>query len=390
MLFRDRLSLALLTAILVFFAALPALAAPPGTGALPVHVVSVKSDDALDQAEALTVALRKAVRNSDGWSLGDSEQSLEFLALKMNCTEPIDAACEGRIAEVLKADRLLWAVIAFDEGESMVKGTVNFFVRGKGTSRHQVRYSANLTDPNADALTSVARDAVRAVTGGAPQGTLKVSTGGVAGQIFIDGEPMGALPAEGATFKLPAGDHRVVVKAPGYEDVEGATQLNPATTSELTLMLVTLPEATSLDGRLIGGFGVLAVGVGAGAVGLWALLEVNSINSGTQWKDFLTTVPNDGGANACTRARKGLPGVDYGVQFDSSIEDIRDSCGKAETMELLQAVMFPVAGVAAGVGLYLIMTSDAISGGDDGGDSALKVVPLITPDMGVVTVSYTF
>ena len=86
-------------------------AASPGPDALPVHVVAVKSLEALDQAQALTNALKKAVRDSEGWSLGDSNQSLEFLAIQMKCAEPIDAACEARIADQLKADRYLLSLI---------------------------------------------------------------------------------------------------------------------------------------------------------------------------------------------------------------------------------------------------------------------------------------
>jgi hypothetical protein len=389
---RVRLVITFLVSAFVALVAWPVLAAPPGPNALPVHVVAVKSDFALDQAEALTTVLRKAVRNSEGWSLGDSEQSLEFLALKMKCTEPIDAACEQRIAEVLKADRFIWAVIEFEDEKkkSQIVGTVNFFVRGKGTSRHELRYSANLTDPNADALIEVGREAVQAVTGGAPKGTLKVSSGGIAGQIFIDGKPMGALPAEGASFPLPAGEHRVVVKAPGYEDAEGSTTLKPATTSEITLTLLKITESEPLDWRLIGGFGALVVGVGAGAVGLWASLEVNAINNDAVYNDFLATVPEQGGSVACDNARNGSAPQDYGTQFESQIGDIVDKCDKGDTMEIIQAVMYPVGGIAAGVGLYLIMTSDLVAGDGDGADSALRVVPLITQDMGAVTVSYSF
>lgn len=382
--------LILLATLVAATVVLPAFAAPPGPDALPVHVVAVKSDDALDQAEALTVALKKAVRDSKGWSLGDSEQSLEFLALKMDCTEPIDAACEARIAEVLKADRYLWAVIAFDKADKgKVTGTLNFYVRGKGTSRAPLSYSANLTDPNADGLIQVTESAVSQVTGGAPTGSLEVKTGGVAGQIFIDDQPMGALPADGASYQLPSGDHRVVVKAPGYEDAEGTTTVKPATTVQLSLSLVALPEEAPLDGRLYGGIAALAIGVGAGAVGLWSSLEVNSIDSDAQWTEFLGTVPDDGGANACQRARDGIPGVDYGAQFANNIDDLRGKCDDADTFEVLQAVMYPVAGVAAGVGVYLIMTSDLLAG-DGGADTAVKVVPLVTPEVQAITVSYAF
>ncbi|MBN4059097.1 hypothetical protein JYT22_00425 [Endomicrobium sp. AH-315-J14] len=181
-----------------------AQAAEPGPGALPITVVTVKSDDAFDQAEALTQALRKAVRDSDGYSLGKGDYSLEFLALKLHCKEPIDSSCEAKLAEVIRADRFLWTVINLDpQDEQNVTGHVNLFVRGKGTHKHKVTYSKNLTEPGEEALIELANESLRAVTGGAPKGGLSVSVSGegdFVAQLFVDGEPRGAIEEEGTTI----------------------------------------------------------------------------------------------------------------------------------------------------------------------------------------------
>jgi len=366
----------------------PLWASPPGPDALPIQVVSVKSDHALDQAEALTTTIKKAVRDSQGWSLADSKHSLEFLALKMNCAEPIDAACEARIAEVIKADRFLWCVIGFaDDSKQMVSGTLNFFERGKGTNRIGLNYSANLTEPTADALIKVARDAVNKATGGPPKGGLKVQTGGVAGQLYVDDEARGALPAEGTTIQLPAGPHTIGVKARGYANAQSSVSIKPATTVEVTLTMVEVEEETPLDGRMIGGFVSIGVGVAAGAVGLWAALDVNSIRNDETFTLYRDAVPSN--QNACEVARAGgLGSIAPGAATDDQVVSF---CDSADTAELIQAITFPVAAVAVGVGAYLLGTS-SLAGGEDDADakSAISIEPLIGPDLQALSVRYQF
>jgi hypothetical protein len=368
-----------------------ALAAPPGPDTLPVAVVGVKSDDALDAAEALTTVLRKAVRDSEGWSLGEATQALEFLALQMNCSEPIDAACETRIADVIKADRFLWCVVNFEDStKQMVRGTLNFFVRGKGTNKVALRYSANLTDPTDDALVRVARDAVNAATGGPPKGGLKVSTGGVAGQLYVDDKPIGALAAEGGTFQLPSGQHTIVVKARGYADSKTTAQVKPATTVDVSLTMVAVQEDKPLDGRMIGGFVSLGVGAAAGAVGLWAALDVNGIRNDPSWSAYRRGIP--GNKDACQVARdnvaanKGMSDMPPDAATDAAVVDFCDTAGRAE---LIQAITFPVAAVAAGVGAYLLGTS-SLAGGDEAPTSALTVEPMIGVYQQSLTVRYRF
>jgi hypothetical protein len=367
-----------------------ALAAPPGPDALPVSVLAVKSDDALDQAEALTQALRKAVRDSAGWALGEATQPLEFLMVKMNCPEPMDAACEARIADVIKADRYLWCVIKFeDKKQQSVVGSLNFWVRGKGTTSHELRYSANLTDPADDSLLQLATTAVETVTGGAPKGGLRVSTGGIAGQLFIDDNPMGALPAEGAEYQLPAGEHRIVVKAPGYADAETKVVVRPATTVDATLTLTEKAAEEPVDVRMIGGFVALGVGVAAGAVGLWAALDVNSTTNDELWKDFREQIGS--ARNACDVAAN-RENTDTGKQYsDEQYAEIADKCDGASTREIVQVVMFPLAAVAAGVGAYLLGTS-SLATGDEGEEEveAWTIQPVLMPDVQGLFVTRTF
>src|SRR5262249_20167997 len=70
-----------------------------------VAVLALDSDDAEENADALTGALRSKIRNSQGWSLVDTTQTLGMLTAALRCPgKPIPAECEQRIAEQLKTD----------------------------------------------------------------------------------------------------------------------------------------------------------------------------------------------------------------------------------------------------------------------------------------------
>jgi hypothetical protein len=362
-------------------------AAPKGADALEVAVVAVKSDDALDHAEALTQALRKAVRDSKGWSLGEATQSLEFLMVNMNCSEPIDAACEARIADVIKADRYLWAVLRFEDPKKKnVVGTLNFWVRGKGTNQVPMRFSANLTDANDDALVQVAKKAVDDVTGGAPQGEVKISAGGVAAQLFIDGRAVGALPAQGGKFKLPSGTHHIVVKAPGYIDAETSVTVRPSATSEASLKLIKEKVEKPPDYKLIGGIVALGGAAILGAVGLWQALEVNAIMSDERYEIYRAGIPE--GDDVCERAEQNFA---VGTSGAATPGEMQDLCSKAQTGEIIQLATFIPAAIAAGLGLYLIGTSDAVTGdGKDQPAEALVIEPILSPEVQALQVRYRF
>jgi len=388
---RSAVALAFLFAVL----AVPfrAMADPAGPDALPITVLAVKTDDALQNASALTEAIRKAVRHSKGWSLGAGAQALEFLALQLKCAEPIDAACEARIADVIKADRFIWSVVAFADGGKTVVGSVSFFERGKGTNKAPVRYSSNLTDANGDALVKIANDVVAAITGGSPKGALRITTQGVAAQLYVDGQASGALPADGKTIQLSSGRHTVVARAPGHADAEMTVVIKPASTIEVSLKMEEVGESKPTDARMIGGFIGLGIGVAAGAVGLWGALEVNKVRNDEQFEGYAGQFPeNDefGEVDVCEKAGEGIEAKS--AIGTASAAKVNDLCSKAATGEIVQAITFPIAAVAAGAGAYLLGTSSLFADGEDTGvtPSAWSIQPMIGPRVQRVQLTYRF
>jgi len=364
------------------------MADPAGADSLPITVLAVKTDDALQNASALTEAIRKAVRHSKGWSLGAGAQALEFLALQLKCAEPIDAACEARIADVIKADRFIWSVVAFADDGKTVVGSVSFFERGKGTNKAPVRYSSNLTDANGDALAKIANDVVAAITGGAPKGALRITTQGVAAQLYVDGQASGALPTDGKTIQLPSGRHTVVARAPGHADAEMTVVIKPASTIEVSLKMEEVGESKPTDARMVGGFIGLGMGVAAGAVGLWGALEVNKVRNDEQFNAYALHFPKTD--DVCEKAGAGVETTD--ALASASAAKVTDLCSKADSGEIVQAITFPIAAVAAGAGAYLLGTSSLFADGEDAGGepSAWSIEPIVGPRVQRVQLTYRF
>lgn len=375
-------------ALSAVLAAGDAHAAKPGLDAVPVAVLAVKSDDALDQAEALTAALRSAVLQSQGWSLGEANQSLEFLALKMKCGDPIDAACETRIADVIKADRFLWSEVKLGEGGKVVVGTLHFFVRGKGTSTADVRFPASASE--ARQVEAEASALFAKVTGGAPNGGVKIATGGVEAQLYVDGKPIGAVPAAGGTYQLAVGAHDVTVKAQGFQDTSLRVQIQPLGTVDATFELLPVEKPSSVDGRMIAGFATLGAGLALGAVGVWAAIDVNSLNQRQDYRAYRDQFTQ--GDDACDAAKNGFSPAGANVKPGAAdAATVTSLCGQARRDEVIQAIAFPVGAVAAGISGYLLATSSLGKSSDEAPKpSAWTVIPELGPQRQTLTVRYSF
>lgn len=329
-----------------------ARAADPGPDTLPIHIIALQTDDADDQAEGLTKALRGAIRAMPGWSLGEGDNALEVLVLKLQCTEPPDASCQSRIADVIKSDRYVWGIIG-KKGDA-VSGDLNYWVRGQGTNKFHLDYPANLTEPNDEALKKVATDAITGLTGGPPKGQLHVKAGNVSGQVFVDGQPIGALTNGEGTFSVASGPRKITVKAAGFNDVETTTVVKPTGTVDVALNPQAIGESKPTDFRKVGGY----VGLGAGALlvglGVVSTLQVNDAQT----------------AMGTSKANPGFRGDVEKGDLCSGTYDSRSNganfttppaamelCSKASVFQPLQFVFYALGAAVGGTGLYLLATS---------------------------------
>lgn len=364
-----------------------AFAADPGPDTLPIHIIALQTTtDADDQAEALTKALRSAIRAMPGWSLGEGDNSLEVLVLKLGCTEPPDATCQSRIGDVIKSDRYVWGMLN-KKGDNVV-GELNYWVRNQGTNKHSVEYSANLTEPNDDALKKVALDAITGLTGGPPKGQLHVKAGNVSGQVFVDGQPLGPLTNGEGTFAVPSGQRKITVKAAGFGDAETTTVVKPTGTVDVALNPQALGDTTPVNFRKVGGF----VGIGAGALlvglGVVSSLQVNDaqqiLGTGPDSPGFRGDV---GSGDLCSGRYINKGGTE--VETDGIA---MDACSKGVFVPL-QFVFYGLGAIVGGTGAYLLMTSGT-SAPADGKPAAPATgwtfTPMAGPQGGGLTARYVF
>jgi hypothetical protein len=176
-----------------------------------VAVLAFDSDDAEEQADALTGAMRARVRAADGWSLVETPQSLGMLTAALRCpAKPVSAECEQRIADQLKLDRFIYGYVAKGPSPAQVTAEVHLYQRSKPDTVRRETYSDNLRDQNDEALRKIAYrllDGLAATT----VGTVVVHLGREGGEVIVDGEKRVPLQNGVARVELSPGGHAVEV-----------------------------------------------------------------------------------------------------------------------------------------------------------------------------------
>ncbi len=144
-----------------------------------LQVLEIDSDDADDEAEALTGALRSRVRSTPGWALPETPQSLRMLSAALRCPKRPDPACLQHIGDHLKADRFVWGTVS-KTGGHRVTADVHLWTRGKpDTAVHEI-YSDNLKDASDDTLRKIATRITDRLIGGPVGGEQTSALGFVA------------------------------------------------------------------------------------------------------------------------------------------------------------------------------------------------------------------
>lgn len=375
-----------LSAVLVAFGLLLIALPTAAQGKTNIQVLSIASDDAFEQAQALTIALKRAVTRAEGWSLTKGDFSLEVLTAAMGCPLPPDPGCQKKIAAKVGSNRYIWGTLA-KSGKKEVVAVLRLYEDGSQKKDTEIKYASNLTDASDDTLLSIAADGFARLTGEAT-GVVVVTAGNLNGKVFVDGKEMGALTDGRTELTLPSGDHKVLVRADGYNDAIGTVTVRAGSSAEVALSPTAKgPGDTKADvtqdtrtgsSKLLGYIGV---GVGGAMVlaGSFFFVKTLSQKGDSELDDYRNTeVPK--GEEAC----------DWAKSHDRS--DIVDLCNANSRDRTLAWVLIPAGAVVTGVGVYLLMTAD-----DKKPESSARRRPprfqpslAVGPKGGQLTVNYSF
>ena len=179
----------------------------PGAHTVPVAVLAFDSEDAEEQADALTGALRSRIRAAQGWSLIETTQSLGMMTAAFKCPAHPTPECQQKIAEQIKAERYIFGFVA--KGPSgQVTAEIHLYQKGKADTVLKEVYADNLKDSNDDTLRKIAARIVERL-GGTAVGVIVVRSSDQAGEVVVDGEKHVPLERGAARIELAAGGHSV-------------------------------------------------------------------------------------------------------------------------------------------------------------------------------------
>lgn len=380
-------------ALRVFVAAGFMLVTVPAAASGPkkIQVLTIMSDDAFQQAQALTVALKRAADRAEGWSIGKGDFSLEVMVAALNCPAPPDAACQAKIGAKVGTDRYIWGTERLD-GDSVV---ADLHLWEGSEKRHTtLKYAANLTDASDDALLKIAQNGFAALAGAA-QGALVVEAGTIDGDVLLDGNPVGKIKGGRGEFLVPIGTHEVRVRADGFHDAVGTVSVSASGRADVTLN--PSPVTAGAPGGGDNGVSVstgktstrrilayTGIGVGAALIGggFYSWVKINSINSDERFDSYRRALPR--GKDVCTEAD-----ANHSYEGGGSPAEVASLCSSAKTWQTLQYVFFGGGVVFAGVGTYLLLTDKPST---EARSQPPRVMPMVAvgPRGGAVDVRVAF
>ena len=298
-------------------AASAAHADAPGPGVPPIQVIAVRSDDAEDQADALTAALRNRVRALRGYSLGDGDYALEVLTLGLKCGEVPDEACQAKIGNQIHADRFVWGSVKRSKSARQVVAELHLWTRGRPSTKSEFTFSDNLTAPGDDGLRRLVDEALA---------------------VLLERQK---APAAAATARTTAPKTTPpATSAPATPDppADGAAGADANDSS-----------GSNLHSTL----GWTGVGVGSAliAAGIFSVVRVSSIESDDSVERYRQGFHTD--VDSCQQAEAGVPSRVPGAATPTEMQDF---CSTAKTFQVLEYVFFGLGAITAGTGIYLLAT----------------------------------
>lgn len=353
----------------------PAESAAPSKMKTEVPILGLSSEDAEDQAEALTGALRSRARLAPGVIVDETTVNLGTLMNGLSCGQQPDPLCLIKIGEQLKVDRFVWGQLRKGPDRGQVTADVHLWRRGKPDTVASESFSDNLRDQNDDVLRRIAGRLSDRLFGQPVAAPVTVRVGDLTGELVVDGGEAVAIVRGEATVELRPGRHTIKVTADGYETLTREVDVSSTAEQVLTLKLAAVGETKApepsapISTRTVVALGFIGVGVGFGIAGTVKAAEFLTLKDENR-RDHETLR-----GDFCSP--QGVPQSDVAA-LDAACKRVE----RGENVRLLELVFYGVAAATAGTGLVLLVTDSGDKGQSDGGKASARRRLPVSPRIG--------
>jgi len=375
------------------------IAAPLRVSAADSSVVvlglrSLEGDD--DFANSMTDALRTAAKAVAGWRVLDRAVSMSQMVLANNCDD-VDVACLTNIARGLETDRVIYGTVRRTAAPSKYNYEIalNLF---NGTT-HTITGPETETVQRNDAKKVLIRYAQLLISHlsatEAAVGRLVVDVNVLSATIRLDGQLVGETQERKLTLEtITPGEHTLEVSAPGHDTYKQTIYVHASEQSEVGVTLERTPDPEDVAATTgappeavaqtapesegghssLNWLGYTLIGVGAAsAIGWGASMYVIEFqyNRNETYQGYKNSYQNRAD-DACDAA---LKGENPGKLMPSELSDFQGRCRTGRTFQVLQWVFLGAAVVAAGSGIFVLLSD---TGGSSDTATALRPLPRLT------------
>lgn len=329
--------------------ALAALVAPAALAQTPAPrpaPFELRPGDAPDAARVISTMLRE--------ELGAANRTpmyLDPLLTRLRCQPNLDSSCTTRVAEAVNADDFVWGQV-HRAGPGMIGVELHLSSKRQPERVLAVSWPETLT---AEALRAKIRQAVADLTWQRGLGDVRIFAGTVNGEVFADGTAVGKILEGDTRVRLPAGTHRIEVRAPGFRIISQTVTVKPNGTSEVTLQAEQLDrprsDVSSSYWRKSVGYGTIFLGAGFLGLGYYSTRQVTEVNDDPGFVKYKASVAGPG--DVCDAAKQGQTSEIGGAATPGEVVDM---CDRASTYEVMQFVFYGLGLVSVGTGIYLLAT----------------------------------
>ena len=358
---------------------------------VPVAVLTLDSDDAEENADSLTLALRSRIRASQGWSLTETSQSVGMLTAALQCpSKPIPADCEQRIADQIKTDRYIYGFVTRGSQANQVTAEIHLYQKSKPDTVIRESYAENLKDQNDDTLRKIAQRVLDRL-GNNAVGTIVVKMGAESGEVIVDGDKRIPLQSGSARLELAPGSHSVEVLVGGRTQKRNVlVNVGKETVVDLSLAASDgVVEDPGQPGRpfptrkVVGG-GMMALGAAGVVVGV---LEFVAYKNRQDDGKAAQKDPN----HAVQKVPPGKEASDVCGTADLPDNSVICKANSAAKQDSALGWVFTGVGAALlGAGAYVFFTQSSGSSDKPASPRNPKIVPNVGPTYGGLTLSGAF